>query len=466
MRQISKSQFDAYCYVRNPAVFGFSEEIMWFEAGERKLLAAIILDWTDKDYGFIILGRDSRKLFRCIYVSDIWSETPEEAASFLEPLLESYVNDGNENYPQGDEATLPNEIFLPVHSEEKLHYYFKTLANEDRFEAARNLIKEIAYSFIDVDGNYIEQFQTTGFDARLWELYLYVFFYNSGLKIGRNYSAPDYSLSVGNLEFFVEAVTVGPNPEFDIKNPESSKEIIEGSMDYMPIKYGSALYSKINRSKQYWEMDHVQGKPFILAVHDYHLPAADKTPGSMTWSRAALFSYLYGVRDVVEFNDQGHTVSVFDETADGPQIRVEKIEFHAHGAKVIPSNFFKQPNSENVSAVLFSNAATLTTFNRMGKLAGLGSAEIKMTRVGMKMVAPNVCVPFSEDVDSEDYEESWGDNVIMYHNPNAKIPLPYETFPEITHIFQNIESGKFEVLQNSNEYVTSVTFIFSTAQKS
>jgi hypothetical protein len=28
----------------------------------------------------------------------------------------------------------------------------------------------------DPDGNFIEQFQTTGFDARLWELYLFAMF--------------------------------------------------------------------------------------------------------------------------------------------------------------------------------------------------------------------------------------------------------------------------------------------------
>ena len=38
---------------------------------------------------------------------------------------------------------------------------------------------------------------------------------------------------------------------------------------------------------------------------------------------------------------------------------------------------FNQPDSEHVSAILFSNAATITKFNRMGKLAGMGGKILK-----------------------------------------------------------------------------------------
>ncbi len=30
--------------------------------------------------------------------------------------------------------------------------------------------------FIDIDGNFVQQFQSTGFDSGLWELYLYTYF--------------------------------------------------------------------------------------------------------------------------------------------------------------------------------------------------------------------------------------------------------------------------------------------------
>jgi hypothetical protein len=55
----------------------------------------------------------------------------------------------------------------------------------------------------------------------------------------------------------------------------------------MPIKFGSALLSKLNKS--YWEKSHVQNHPLIFAIHDYH------NDDSMIWSRTALVNYLYGI---------------------------------------------------------------------------------------------------------------------------------------------------------------------------
>ena len=74
----------------------------------------------------------------------------------------------------------------------------------------------------------------------------------------------------------------------------------------MPIKFGSPLFSKLNRKNKYWDLPHVAGHPFVLAIHDYHGLATSDTPGSMTWSRAGLVNYLYGVRDDVFI--EGETV--------------------------------------------------------------------------------------------------------------------------------------------------------------
>jgi len=41
----------------------------------------------------------------------------------------------------------------------------------------------------DVDGNFIEQFQTTGFDARIWELYLFAAFRELLYAIDRTHTA-------------------------------------------------------------------------------------------------------------------------------------------------------------------------------------------------------------------------------------------------------------------------------------
>ena len=211
-------------------------------------------------------------------------------------------------------------------------------------------------------------------------------------------------------------------------------------------------------------MKHVKEKPFILAVHDYHKMADEVRPGSMTWSRAGLKNYLYGIREEVIINKEGKPELVFEQTDPVPIPKIIKTKTHKWKNKEIPSYFFMQENSENVSAVLFSNAATITTFNRMGKLAGLGSRDIKMLRQGMKThpdPSSFSAMPFVADIDDMNYEEAWSDSVVMFHNPFAKNPVSPEIFPEITHINYDPETDDFMTIANPNEVFSSTTIVLS-----
>lgn len=436
IREISKRQFDAYCYVRAPFLRYMATEVAWFEAYNKKILATISRDHIDGDYGFVILGRDKQKVFRAIDFCTKFYKTIDKATSHLKKKLAQYESDETMIYEQGDERNLPNEILTPQVDRKKLHSYFKIMIEQESYESARNLIKEVAYSYVDVDGNYIKDFQTTGFDSRLWELYLHVYLHNAGFKIDNNFQAPDYLISFFGDNLAIEAVTVNSSPSFDEMPPKSRKEVLLLNRDYMPIKFGSSLFSKLQ--KQYWEKDHVKGKPLILAIHDFPMPATLNNLGSMVWSKDALSDYLYGYRMKITIDSDGNIERHVKNNGSGLEPILEEIENHTWKNKTIPSNFFSLPGSENISAVLFSNNATLTTFNRMGKLAGLGNSGIKMYRFA-NMYDPNpyATEPISKvlDVDSPDYEESWGDGLIMFHNPNAKIPVPKYLFDDISHMF-------------------------------
>lgn len=65
----------------------------------------------------------------------------------------------------------------------------------------------------------------------------------------------------------------------------------------IPLRYGSTLFSKL--SKKYWELAHLKGKPFLLAVADFH------DDFSMTWSYISLVEYLYGQREELIISDDG-----------------------------------------------------------------------------------------------------------------------------------------------------------------
>lgn len=445
-KRLTRRQFDAYCYCRTPLIRFTVEEVEWYSLFKNKLLAIVTRDVTDNDYGFIILGRDTRRLFRCIEVCSEFHDTPEMARKALARKVDQdYLGKVQTIYPQGDEADAGFDLFTDVIAENEQHRYYKVLKNEPRFEAARNIIAEIVNSFVDNDGHFEREFQSVNFQARLWELYLHIYIHNAGLSVENNHAAPDFEVSYFGEKLFIEAVTVNPSENVkrpDLPPPKTNEEIEERLNDFMPIKFGSPLYSKLN--KKYWEKDHVSGKPLILAIHDYH------NDNAMTWSRTALSEYLYGIRTRV---------------VDSKPL-MERIDRHIWEGKEIPSGFFYQDNAENISAVLFSNQATIPKFNRMGKIAGLGSADVKMIRTGYlynpdpKAIHP---IAFSKDLDDSDYEESWSDGLIMFHNPNAKLPVDPNAFSDISHIFYSEEEG-FYGFHQPYDVLGSITFVTEAKQ--
>lgn len=145
----------------------------------------------------------------------------------------------------------------------------------------------------------------------------------------------------------------------------------------------------------------------------------------MTWSSSALFQYLYAVSHDF-FHDENEQLV----------ISTLNLETHEHNGKKIPSGFFFLPDAENVSAVLFTASGTLSKFNRMGRLAGFGVANSTLIRHGVcHEHSHNASMPrsFVNQVEPGLCSETWAEGVSMYHNPNAKHPVPPDAFPSIAH---------------------------------
>ena len=166
--------------------------------------------------------------------------------------------------------------------------------------------------------------------------------------------APDFLAWSLRGEIAIEAVTVNPTRDdrgLLIEPPplDTADQRTSYLKEYMPIKFGSALYSKLVRN--YWALAHVRGKPFALAIEDF------SSPSSLLMTRSSLQLYLYGYDyDRVE-NDEK------------PTIKPRRVTSHRWQNKEIPSGFFFLPGSENVSAVIFSNSGTIGKFARMGQMA-------------------------------------------------------------------------------------------------
>lgn len=317
------------------------------------------------------------------------------------------------------------DLFDPVVPDDRLNERFKVVAEARGYAPARASMREAFARMGERDANFVEQFQTTGFDARVSELYLFAAFEAAGFNVTWEGDAPDFLLAGHGHEWAVEATTANPSggaaPPPLPEEPDELRAYIDGEL---VVRLGSALFSKLN--KRYWELPHVAGKPLVLAIQNFSTEEAQQVADT------ALLDYLYGRR-------------TFSETDSDGNLAVHNAEISEHvGSKTIPSNFFSIPDARHVAAVLWTNSGTTAKFGRMGFQQGLDSEGIHMLREGARFVMdPNAAEParFVYEVGSR--MEPWEEGLVMAHNPNADLPLPPDAFPGIVH-HELIPSGLVE----------------------
>ena len=120
-------------------------------------------------------------------------------------------------------------FFTPL-SNDRLHSNFLILADDPDCSAAREIITEMANVFDEPDGNFVKDFQTTGFNSRLWELYLFAALVEEGFKLDRNHVQPDFIASTGGQTIAIEATTVNPTIGDDGKPVEVPKPTSSGDL--------------------------------------------------------------------------------------------------------------------------------------------------------------------------------------------------------------------------------------------
>jgi len=209
--------------------------------------------------------------------------------------------------------------------------------------------------------------------------------------------------------------------------------------DYFVIRMGSVLFSKLN--KRYWELDWVKDKPLILAITPNHNHIANFLPDSK------IIEYLYGLRYTPEI-------------IEGEIVRstISKVEKHQHEEKEIPSNFFSLENTENISAVIFTNNCDLNKFNRMGQESGLTEEEIIMVRAGISYDQRQGSTghKFSYNVLRDQKTENWSESVSVFHNPNALQKVDKSLFKGVRQIWVN-EKGSLDGFMPDFFVYTSLT---------
>jgi len=421
MMPVSLIRFNAIAgYARLPISQLFGIELAYFEVGGGAVVGILLVDRTDGDFLGGVFARDERLRYRWSSQTDFFGSR-EEAEVALAQAMDVALQAPPEVHHQGDAKGPAVDFFMPVREEAKLNPDFVRLRTEEVFSPARDIVEPMMRWYEDADGNFVEQFQTAGFDQRIWELYLFATLIELGYELDRAEAVPDFCARSFFGEFTLEAVTVGPTrqggvilPPPPINTPDQQRAYLK---EYMPIKFGSALYSKL--CKEYWKRPNVAGNPFLLAIADF------SSPGSMVHTRSALELYLYGIEHEGHHDANGKLV-----------ITPRRVKEHRWGEKVIPSGFFDQPRAENISAVFVNNSGTISKFNRMGVQGGFGSGKVLMMREGTAVNHDHDALEpkyFRAIVNSEGYTEQWIEGANIFHNPKAVCPVPEEWFPGAAH---------------------------------
>ena len=445
-RSLSKVRFDALAgYARSPNIALIIEELEWYCSEDERVLGVVTFDRVDHDYGWVVFGKDEHYRFRAIDVKVSYPSIHESRSALMSKLVEHHRQPDQE-FHQGDAVGSPMDFFTPVAEEQNLHPIFKNLIEGPRYSSARGIIEPMMRFYEDEDGNFVQQFQTTAFDARLWELYLFATFVELGYARVPEVQVPDFLLSSPFGALGLEATTINPPNNKPVQLPRNKKQIANYLENYVPLRLARVLRRKLEKKTPYWKTPAMDGLPFAIAVQDFH------TPGSMRVFTQAATEYVFGVRHSMK--EGKHTV--------------ERIENHVWGNAKEKSGFFSLPESENVSAVIVNPQGTLSKFTRMGFIAGFGDRKVKIIRRGLARGERNpgnpMPVPFVHKVYEAGYSEKWVEGMVVLHNPNAHTALHPELISGASHEFLQEDGRIMSLIPEFHPYI-SETFILVPKRK-
>jgi len=281
------------------------------------------------------------------------------------------------------------DLFTPVTDTSKLHPNFIGTLKEFS-KGVREVLEGWSNGFIDRDGKFIYEFQTT-YNSSFWELYLFAVLRHLEIKVDFRYNAPDFVAK--NYNLVIEA-TIASNAHDDIPEWEKkfNKLTSENSFDVYgqaTIRLSNAFQAKFDKYiRNYSKLEHVKGKPFIIAISNYC-----KTD-----------FFMHG-----DVPMQWLLYDTFDQ----------KVLNKSNGSKV-EIGIFKSGKYSEVSAVLFSSVATFAKARALGN----DNDDFTFTAIRIKdnYELSSIVAKKSE------YKESLCDGLRLFVNPFAKYPIDLSLF--------------------------------------
>ncbi len=421
MDQLPFSMFDVFALAL-PRGLGFGEnppKNAW-QSLDGVTVCALTSNTTSGRFGVLVMRRREDDVWVILRRDDDAFSEDDAMASIKEACVDGLPKVA---LPPGAKRRPP---LAPSNAKKDPSNIFKELGQHFR-ERGAWMLNQLYLAMPNPDDNWASDCRTDNFHTRLWEAILFASLREQGLLVRQDLPSPDFHVTNRKGgEAWIEAVTANPSVPYDHSNavetppPQDRRERMLGAA---AVRFAKTIKSKMDRG--YARMPHVAGKPFVLAIADF------QAPGSMVWTRTALMGYLYGFY-AKEVELDGHRVAVSEA--------VDKLM----AAQEIPAGLFDTPEGEELSAVIFSQAATMSKLSRVAVSFGGSTGDYRYVRIGefADFTAGALRgTPFSMDVNTDEYRalwtpydyEPWTAEMEVFHNPNAKHPVNPALFPEATH---------------------------------
>jgi hypothetical protein len=299
------------------------------------------------------------------------------------------------------------QLFTPIVDQALQHPNFKMmLASGNGF--TMDVINDWARGFVDRDGKFVKEFQTT-FNSSFWELYLYAVLKRYRLAVDFSIDRPDFHLpSLGmNIEAAIASNAKGAEPEHVWRGPPPT-DLNAFNMSTI-IRLANALSEKHRKYQtSYSRLSHVRDRPFVVAVANFDQP----------------YSFLANHRPI-DAVLHGYYVDEERFIAGGRQGRLtgaELMEAVKANGSTVDLGLFTTPAYKEISAVMFNGCAT------MGKVRALSADPnpdifFSALRLNTKSSSPHVI-----QCRKQSYEENLLDGLRVYHNPYALHPVDPAVF--------------------------------------
>ncbi|MDB6158092.1 MAG: hypothetical protein JWO04_1798 [Gammaproteobacteria bacterium] len=233
------------------------------------------------------------------------------------------------------------QLFEPIVAESQQHPNFRNLLAM-RNGYTMDVINDRARGFIDRDGEFFREFQTT-FNSSFWDLYLFAVLKRYGLTVDFSKSRPDFRVSSPdfNIEAVVASHAQGAEPEYVDRDAE---RLLSGKLNdsnhQTTLRLSNSLLSKHKKYlNEYATVEHLRNRPFVIAINNF-----DKPFSYLSIQRpieAVLLDYYV---DEDRYIEAGRPAGGLDGEALG---QIEK----ANGAPVA-LGLFNSPAYKEISAVI------------------------------------------------------------------------------------------------------------------